>query len=71
LGGPHAHIVGDALQPVGKIRVPNAQPADERQDGEGENDGRAFKSFELHAVGLNKKPAQLKAALVLKSEPTG
>jgi hypothetical protein len=44
--------------------MPKADAADEREDDEREDDGRAFGSLELHAVGLNKKPAQLKAALV-------
>jgi hypothetical protein len=54
------------LQPVGKIGVSEADAADEREDGQREEEGRALGTLELHAVGLNKKPAQLKAALVGK-----
>lgn len=41
-----------------------AQNANERQDGDGENKWRDFRQFESHAIGLNEKPEQLKAALV-------
>ena len=60
----NAEVVGDVFEPFGEAGIPKADTADEREDGESQDDGRAFGSLELHAVGLNKKPAQLKAALV-------
>ena len=54
----------DVFEPFGETRIPAADAADEREDGEREKKRGAFGSLELHAVGLNKKPAQLKAALV-------
>jgi hypothetical protein len=38
--------------------------ADERQDENGQKHRRAFERFEFHRIGLNKKPGQLKVALV-------
>ena len=64
MGGANAEVVGDVFEPFGETGIPKADTADEGEDSEGEEDGRAFGSLELHAVGLNKKPAQLKAALV-------
>jgi len=46
-----APIVSDALQSVGEIRIPQPNAANEREDDEREDDGRAFGSLELHAVG--------------------
>jgi hypothetical protein len=66
LGGPDAKIVGHQLQPIRKIGMSQADAANQGKDDERENDGRAFGSLELHAVGLNEKPAQLKAALVFE-----
>ena len=47
-----------------KSGLQQADAANERQDGERQGDRRAFEAFEFHAVGLNEKPEQLKAALV-------
>jgi hypothetical protein len=44
--------------------VQNAGDAHQREDEKGNQERRAFEALKLHTVGLNKKPAQLKAALV-------
>ena len=63
---PRAQVVGHALQPFEEIQTQEPDATNERQDQNGQNDRRAFERFELHRVQLNKKPEQLKAALVLK-----
>jgi hypothetical protein len=62
---PRAQVVSYPFQPLEKIKLQQAQAANEGKDGDGQNDGSAFEGFELHDIGLNKKPEQLKAALVL------
>jgi hypothetical protein len=61
---PRAQVVGHALQPLKKIQPQEPDAANEREDKKGQNDRRAFERFELHRAQLNKKPEQLKAALV-------
>jgi hypothetical protein len=61
---PGAQVVGHALQPVEKIQPQEPDAANEREDKNGQNDRGAFERFELHRAQLNKKPEQLKAALV-------
>jgi hypothetical protein len=63
-GRPHTQIVGHALQPLKKIQPQEPDPTNEREDQNGQKDRRAFERFELHSAQLNKKPGQLKAALV-------
>ena len=63
-GRPHAQVVSDALQPFKKIEVKQPHAANEGEDENGQNDRRAFERFEFHRLELNKKPEQLKAALV-------
>jgi hypothetical protein len=58
-----AQIVGHPLQPLEKIQPQQPESADKHKDNNGQNDRRAFDGLEWHAIGLNKKPAQLKAAL--------
>ena len=65
---PRAQIVGHALQPLEKIQPQEPDAANEREDENGQNDRRAFEWFELHRAELNKKPEQLKAALVCNIE---
>ena len=62
---PRAQVVGHALQPLKKIKPQEPDAANEREDQNGQNDRGAFERFELHRAQLNKKPEQLKAALVL------
>ena len=62
---PHAQVVGHALQPLEEIQPQEPDAADEREDKNGQNDRCAFEWFELHRAQLNKKPEQLKVALVL------
>ena len=61
---PHPQVVGHALQPLKKIQPQQPDTANEREDENRQNDRRAFEWFELHRAQLNKKPEQLKAALV-------
>jgi len=61
--GLRAQVVGHALQPLEEIQPQQPQPANKRKDGYAQNDRPAFERLEFHAIGLNKKPAQLKAAL--------
>ena len=56
----HAEVAPAA--PV--LRVDDTQAADQHQHKNGQGHRRAFGANEFHAVGLNKKPEQLKAALV-------
>ena len=63
--GSRAQIVGHPLQPLEKIQSRQPQAANEREDGEGQKNRRAFEGLEFHGAGLNKKPEQLKAALVI------
>jgi hypothetical protein len=63
--GPRAQIAGHPLQPLEKIQPRQPQAANEREDGEGRKNWRAFEGLEFHGAGLNKKPEQLKAALVM------
>ena len=63
-GRPCPHIIGDPLQPFEKIMVEQAGTADKRQDENGQDDRRALDGFKFHHTGLNKKPEQLKVALV-------
>lgn len=69
--GSGAHIVGHPRQALQKIQVQKAQAAYEGDDGDGQNDRRAFDRLEFHALGLNEKPVQLKAALVFEISPGG
>jgi hypothetical protein len=62
--GPGAQIVCHPLQPLEKIQPRQPQAANERQDGKGQKDRRAFEGLGFHGAGLNEKPEQLKAALV-------
>jgi hypothetical protein len=62
--GSGAQIVGHPLQPLEKIQSRQPQAANEREDGNGQKDRRAFERLKFHRIGLNKKPEQLKAALV-------
>ena len=64
LGGADAQVVGHALQPLKKIKPQEPDAANEHENGNGQNDRRAFERFEFHRAQLNKKPEQLKAALV-------
>ena len=59
-----AQVVGHALQPLKKIQPQEPDAANEHENGNGQNDRRTFERFELHRAQLNKKPEQLKAALV-------
>jgi hypothetical protein len=61
---PRAQVVGHALQPFEEIQPQKPDAANEREDQNGQNDRGAFERFELHRAQLNKKPEQLKAALV-------
>ncbi len=65
-GRADAQIVSHAFQPLKEIEMQHADATDKRQNEKGNEQRRAFGALELHAEGLNKKPAQLKAALVLK-----
>ena len=49
---------------VRKNRVQQPHAANEREDGDGQNDRRALERLEFHRAELNEKPEQLKAALV-------
>ncbi len=62
--GSGAQIVCHSLQPLEKIQPRQPQAANEREDGKGWKNRRAFEGLEFHRIGLNKKPEQLKAALV-------
>ena len=62
--GSRAQIVGHALQPLQKIQPRQPQAANERENGDRQNDRRGLEPLEFHPIGLNKKPEQLKAALV-------
>ena len=62
--GPRAQVISHPFQPLEKIQPRQPQAADERKDGEGQKNRRAFDGLEFHHAGLNKKPEQLKAALV-------
>ena len=64
LGGTDAQVIGNAFEPFGKTGIPKAEADDEREDENGQNYRRAFEPLDFHTVELNKKPAQLKAALV-------
>ena len=64
LGGADAQVIGDAFEPFGETGIPKAKADGEREDENGQNYRRAFEPLDFHTVGLNKKPAQLKAALV-------
>ena len=64
LGGADAQVVGHALQPLKKIKPQEPDAANEHENENGQNDRRTFERFELHRAQLNKKPEQLKAALV-------
>ena len=59
-----AQVVGHAFQTVGEIQAQGTNATNQREDGKRQDERRAFEALELHPVGLNKKPAQLKAALV-------
>jgi len=61
---PGADVVSHAFQALEKIQTQEPEAADKREDENGQNDRRAFERFEFHRIGLNKKPEQLKAALV-------
>ena len=63
-GRPLPQVVGHALQPLKKIKPQEPDAANEHENGNGQNDRRAFERFEFHRAQLNKKPEQLKAALV-------
>ena len=63
--GSRAQVIGHPLQPLEKIQPRQPQAANEREDGESQKDRRAFEGLEFHRAGLNKKPEQLKAALVM------
>jgi hypothetical protein len=65
-GRPHAQVVSCTFQPLKKIEAQQPHSTDERKDENRQNDRRAFERFEFHRIELNKKPEQLKAALVLK-----
>jgi len=71
--GSRAQIVGHPLQPLKKIQPRQPQAANQREDGESQKNRRAFEGLEFHRIGLNKKPEQLKAALVTlqKLRPAG
>jgi hypothetical protein len=60
----NTQVVGHALKPLGKIEVQGTGDANQREYEQGNQERRAFEALKLHTVGLNKKPAQLKAALV-------
>jgi hypothetical protein len=64
-GRPRAEIVGDPFQSFKKIKVKQTHAANKRKDEDGQNDRRTLERFEFHRIGLNEKPQQLKAALVL------
>jgi hypothetical protein len=61
---PGAQVASHALQPFEKIKLQEPDTANEREDQNGQNNRGAFERFELHHAQLNKKPEQLKAALV-------
>jgi len=50
LGGADAQVAGHAFQAVGKIGIPQAESADKREDGNGQNGGRALGTLEFHAL---------------------
>jgi hypothetical protein len=62
---PRAQVVSEAFQSVKKVQAQQANAADEHEDEDGYDYGRTFERLEFHRTGLNKKPEQLKAALVL------
>ena len=62
---PRAQVVCYALHPFKKIKSQEPDATNEHENENGQNDRRAFERFELHRAQLNKKPEQLKAALVL------
>jgi hypothetical protein len=62
--GPRAQVIGHPLQPLEKIQSRQPQAANQREDGKGRKDRRTFEGLEFHRIELNKKPEQLKAALV-------
>ena len=61
-----AEVVGHPFEPFEKIEVQRSDATDEREDGQRQKQRRAFGTLEFHTEGLNKKPAQLKAALAEK-----
>ena len=64
LGDADAGVVSHPLQPVEEIGVFQTQSAYQRNHQHGYNHRRWFGAFDMHAGWINKKPAQLKAALV-------
>jgi hypothetical protein len=62
--GSRAQVVGHPLQPFKKIQPCQPQAANERDNTEGQKNRRGLERLEFHRIGLNKKPRQLKAALV-------
>ena len=63
--GSRAQVIGHPFQPLKKIQPRQPQAADEREDGESQKNRHTFDGLEFHHAGLNKKPEQLKTALVM------
>ena len=63
---PRAQVIGHPLQPLEYFEPRQPQAADENKDGEGQKARRTPDGLELHCIELNKKPEQLKAALVFE-----
>ena len=61
---PYPLVVKYALNPLEEIQAQQAQPADQGGDAESNQGRRELDGFESHSRELNKKPEQLKAALV-------
>ena len=66
-GGFSAQVVGHPFETLEEIQMEQPQSADEGDNRDGHEDRRMFGGLECHPAQLNKKPEQLKAALVLKS----
>ena len=68
--GPCTQIVSYSFHILQKIQLQQTNDANAQENGDGQKGGCPLDGFQLHAVGLNEKPEQLKAALALLS-PVG
>jgi hypothetical protein len=66
LGSADAQIVSHAFKTLEEVQPKQSQAANERKDCDGQNERSALEGFEFHLIELNKKPEQLKAALVFE-----
>jgi hypothetical protein len=63
-GNANPQVISHPFKPLKKIEMEQAKAANQHEDKYRDEQRCGFEALELHTEGLNKKPAQLKAALV-------